>query len=115
MVFAAVLTIDGCHPALDGPLSRTKSVASTPATAKAKSPHVFLVMLAAPAGTVSVPGVPVTSGPVAPVAPVGPVAPVAPAAPVAPVAPVAPAGPVDPRSEEHTSELQSPMYLVCRL
>src|SRR5437764_5535647 len=22
---------------------------------------------------------------------------------------------VDPRSEEHTSELQSPMYLVCRL
>src|SRR5437764_10413344 len=25
------------------------------------------------------------------------------------------AGPVETRSEEHTSELQSPMYLVCRL
>src|SRR5437879_7296180 len=26
-----------------------------------------------------------------------------------------PIGVLDPRSEEHTSELQSPMYLVCRL
>src|SRR5437879_8434226 len=26
-----------------------------------------------------------------------------------------PAGPMPERSEEHTSELQSPMYLVCRL
>src|SRR5437762_9554659 len=25
------------------------------------------------------------------------------------------AAPIQPRSEEHTSELQSPMYLVCRL
>src|SRR5437879_8365410 len=30
-------------------------------------------------------------------------------------APAAPAAPPPPRSEEHTSELQSPMYLVCRL
>src|SRR5437763_7781399 len=32
-----------------------------------------------------------------------------------PVPPRAPAAPTAPRSEEHTSELQSPMYLVCRL
>src|SRR5437762_7586580 len=32
------------------------------------------------------------------------------------VAPMAPdAAQIDARSEEHTSELQSPMYLVCRL
>src|SRR5437763_17094537 len=35
----------------------------------------------------------------------------------APAIPFAPAArrPIRPRSEEHTSELQSPMYLVCRL
>src|SRR5437763_413808 len=32
-----------------------------------------------------------------------------------PIAHIAHCQPVSPRSEEHTSELQSPMYLVCRL
>src|SRR3712207_8298699 len=55
-------------------------------------------------------------GPWAPVSPCGPAGPTSPCAPVSPCGPCGPVSPCGPsRSEEHTSELQSRQYLVCRL